>query len=218
MAGFLVRFQFIKCSFSIYYVAGVIDSIYPQKHWARATETQILFQCNYPCAREMTSCAFTSFYLLKMGGQRICTIEVGLLTCLQQIPYICMKTSNFVIPMNSCLIIFLSLPRKQAAFGDWKAANMSRVSNSRCLHFLLLATSSFSLTMNWGSNSVQRIYFYLLFCLMFYWCLHNKWLQIFYFNKMFSRMWHYFSEFMTSLWLWLFCWFWGYAKLKRRSK
>lgn len=106
IAGFLVCFQFIKCSFSTYYVASIIDSIYPQNYWHELLKTQVLFQGNYPCAREMTSCAFACSYLLKLGGQRIGTVGTSLLlTCPQQIPYICMKNSNFIISMHSCLIL-----------------------------------------------------------------------------------------------------------------
>lgn len=60
IAGFLVCFQFIKGSFSTYYVASIIDSIYPQNHWHELLKTQLPFQGNYPCVREMTSCAFAS--------------------------------------------------------------------------------------------------------------------------------------------------------------
>lgn len=103
-------------------------------------KTQVPFQCNYPCAKEMTSPAFTCSCLLKLGGWSICTIVIHLLLALpQQIPSICLTKYHFIISMHSCPIIFPSLLRKQEGFWDSEAANI------RCLYFLFLATSSFSL-------------------------------------------------------------------------
>ena len=109
-------------------------------------KTQVPFQCNYPCAKEMTSSAFTCSYLLRLGGQRICTIGIrfSLLALSKFLTFV--WKYHFTIAVHSCPIIFPSLPRKWEVFWDPEAANLSCVRNTKCLYLLLLAASSFSVT------------------------------------------------------------------------
>lgn len=165
IAGFLVCFQFIKSSFSTCYVASMIDSIYPQNHWAWATENTSSFQCNYPRARGMTAVLL----LRPICGNRVARgfaqmeLAFSLLVLLRLFVFVWQTlVSSFqcTLPHN----IPVSAKENRRHWNP-EAAHMSLVSNIRCLYLLLLATFSFPLTINWGRNSLQSISIF-LFCLM----------------------------------------------------
>lgn len=125
---------------------------------------------------------------------------------------------HFTISVHSCPIIFPSLPRKWEVFWDPEAASLCCVRNTKCLYFLLLAASSFSLTTKVEAMVCKVFTSFCFLCDGFTNVFTTVVLHIFYFNKMFLKnvtiflnLWHHFGfdYFMCSF---LWC-----SNLKRRN-
>lgn len=159
IAGFVVCFQFIKYSFSTYCVASIIDSIYPQNHSGMSYWKHKSLSCNYPCAKEMTSSAYTCSYLLRLRPEDLHNWNCFYLLALSKFLIFVWKY-HFTISVHSCPIIFPSRQGNEKYFETQKLPAYVVSETLKCLYFLLLAASSFSLTniTKVGSNGFQRLH------------------------------------------------------------
>lgn len=109
-------------------------------------KTQVPFQCNYPCAKEMTSLLSLAPICQGWVARGFAQLEFAFSLLALSKFLIFVWKYHFTISVHSCPIIFPPLARKWEVFWDPEAANLSCVRNTKCLYFLLLAASSFSLT------------------------------------------------------------------------
>lgn len=193
-AGFLVCSQFIKCSFSVYSAAGVIDSL-PSENPRKSQLSSLALTLGW---WEMASCAYAGSCFLNLSCHRILTIEWGcFLTCPQHILLIYVKNwpHDFNVLLSHNILVSAKEIRSILKFP--KAVSVNWVRNSIYLCFLLLATHCFPL-LNCGICGLHKVYFYLVFCLWLYPRLYKNFLKQLYVTKMPLKM---LKSFLSWFWI-----------------